>query len=684
MSAIEKPEVQQAGQIPSETEEIRVGDWYWVVSARLRGDEDEDEDEDLVGADVPALQEPGSAGTRRGRWFGCVVKIGSNYAELRGVAGERGSRRSERIHLDEFDSRCSKERDPEAVISANVDRARLRVASLLKEVKQLTASLGVVPAHALGSGKDTAALALRMSDRPTKEYEQALVRAKDKDLPALFKKIGSANETMAAWMAAETIPLKAQEEGLRDITEAVQDRIFNVELYAGLCEEAVRVRDGAPADMHEKVRLFQRLHFMDEECLANYRTGGMSYSGIEDFDSWIAQDENRDRLLPFRRCIVAFRVRRDPKERRAPSSLAEFVNFNKAYELDKFTFLYVRNGDQLFRVRTGVEFKEQIFPDVENFSLEGKLWYDNFHDVMVTDDQYKGMVLEYQRDYREWKREQREKKAAAKGGEKVSPIGGKWGMFGPEDPARWFRRFDYSNVEKDDIAKKIHAKIRDHNRVVVIVQGILDRSPMLHPHPPWQIWNPDGFEACIELVLDDSRALVAGEAPDFEAYRARLNASIGPGTVTVGQEKAWLRREAARESARMDRSWRTPRDARRPTLWKPWGNPGPGRLARVTKVTGDKCRFDWQKERASNRWPYQNIVRDDTITVPRSCLLNVDAYKPGDFKQFFNDPRTRADYLRWAPLMLEAEEYHAGNRKVGPDPENRFCGDCSYREDDEE
>ena len=43
----------------------------------------------------------------------------------------------------------------------------------------------------------------------------------------------------------------------------------------------------------------------------------------------------------------------------------------------------------------------------------------------------------------------------------------------------------------------------------------------------------------------------------------------------------------------------------------------------------------------------------------------MDAYKPGDYLQFFNDPRTRAKYLKWAPLLLEAEEYHAGNRKVG-------------------
>ena len=46
-------------------------------------------------------------------------------------------------------------------------------------------------------------------------------------------------------------------------------------------------------------------------------------------------------------------------------------------------------------------------------------------------------------------------------------------------------------------------------------------------------------------------------------------------------------------------------------------------------------------------------------------LFNVSAYKPGDFHMFFDDPRTREEYLEWAPLLLSAEEYHAGRMKVG-------------------
>jgi hypothetical protein len=41
-------------------------------------------------------------------------------------------------------------------------------------------------------------------------------------------------------------------------------------------------------------------------------------------------------------------------------------------------------------------------------------------------------------------------------------------------------------------------------------------------------------------------------------------------------------------------------------------------------------------------------------------LLNLDTYQPGDYKQFYADPRTRADYLEWAPYLLRAEDFKAG------------------------
>lgn len=53
---------------------------------------------------------------------------------------------------------------------------------------------------------------------------------------------------------------------------------------------------------------------------------------------------------------------------------------------------------------------------------------------------------------------------------------------------------------------------------------------------------------------------------------------------------------------------------------------------------------------------------DPVEFLPRDQLLNVSGYKPGDYLQFFRDHRTRQEYLKWAFLLLTAEDYY-GKKK---------------------
>lgn len=105
--------------------------------------------------------------------------------------------------------------------------------------------------------------------------------------------------------------------------EKLDDRIDDVSIYAGIDEQAVLVRDGAPASIDERIHLMQRKLFMDEECLFDYDAGGMSFSSIHEFDNWMLRNGNAERLLPFQKSVVAFQVRRHEKEYN--SSIHPFV-----------------------------------------------------------------------------------------------------------------------------------------------------------------------------------------------------------------------------------------------------------------------------------------------------------------------------------------------------------------------
>lgn len=623
---------------------VEIGQWYWVKTRDWKGKEHE--------------------------WLGCTVHVGSNYLELNGPASDRGNYTA-RVHFDDFWTNLRFEPNPDAAIRSYVEHYQAIADKHLAEVKAITARLGVSQQTKLGEAQETTksnnALMVLSGQNHLAEYKDALVLAEKKQLPELFEKIKAAHGSVAAWMTATTLPMKAQADAMKGTIGEIQDRIFNVSLYAGLTENIVNCRDGAPAAFHEKLRVMQRMFFMDEECLLNYRHGGMEFSHIEQFDAWLADEANLNRVLPFPRCMIAMRVRRNERDRDWDGSIRSlFINIHLR-ETDKATFLYIRNGEQLHRLSCDLEFGEKIFPDRDVFDPGKPMMvkmFANRVDTIITRDDYDVRVAEEKArkiNSAQWKNENPQE-AWQQANENRSydfanPYRKTHSSFNPSDWAP----FDPSNVYFDDIAAKFEAEMKQHNRIALIIQGLFDRAEVLHPHPPVKVWSPSSFSASIELIYDASTVLHWGEAPDFEAYRQRCNALLGPDSIVIGQEVYWMEKEAEKECRRLDADYRVNSEYR-PTLFKPHGNPGPGYLARIAKWSprARTAKFTWNRERRGGDWSTHGEPILTTISVPEERLFNVSAYRLGDYLQFFQDSRTRANYLKWAPMLLAAEEYHAG------------------------
>lgn len=608
----------QSSKIDHDRSKPNVGEWYWV-------------------------KEEG-----KDSWLGCVTHVGTNYIQIDGVNDSY-----DRIHAKDIHSQCTLEPNPEEHINKRVAHYKREVHRLTDAVKELTTSLGLGSVSLPDAG--VSALAVVNGNNAIAEYKTALVKAQETTLPELFKEIKHANKCMAMWLSATMIPLKTQAKGLEGLIDSVRTRIFNVELYAGLVETVEQIADGIAAPLGEKVRLMQRRAYMDEECLAQYECGGMDFNGIEDFDRWISRQTNRDRILPFQRCVIAFQVRRDKKYREVVD-FSDFISINIKEQQDKKTFLYLRNGERLYRLSTELDFGSKLFPDMDcgvldNQTMYAKVCCDSVDEV-ITEAAYLGMVED------ESERE-RQNKLAVKGKPKKDHW--KYTSYFSRD-SKNYKKFTPDTVYYDDIEQYLQNQIDAHNRLVVVLQGLMDRSEAFHPHPKFSLWKGDDFQAAFELVYDDSRALVVGDRPNFEAFRESLNSSLKTGCTTVGQEGAWEIREAELENARLDSDWRCAKQHYRHKNFRPYGDPGPGLLAKVDKYSprAQKCTYKWTRERRRHSW-YEKGEINCKLVVPVSAILNVNAYKPGMFKQFYDDPRTRADYLQWAPLLLAAEEYQAGN-----------------------
>lgn len=467
-------------------------------------------------------------------------------------------------------------------------------------------------------------------------------------------------------MSARVLPSLAQAGVLKETISDIDARIFSIGLYAGLMEDIAVCCDGEPAAFHEKLHLLQRKHYMDEECLLNYRHGGMEFKNIEAFDAWLCLPENRDRTFPFPRTMLAMQVRRKTKERDWDGSLGTALINIQLDQADRWTYLYIRNGERVSRLSCDLAFDELVFPSREMMNLSEPMMmkarsYGNVEELITM------------ADFEQRSKAHAERQAAAKAWDKANPKPRSHWSNPYRDDGFCFRSdqwhpFNPSSVFFDDASRGIHDRIQKYNRIALLIQGLFDRSDALHPHPPVRTWTPDGFAAAVELVYTGTNVLVNGEAPDFEAYRARCNASLSADSVVIGQEMYWLEREAEKERKRRDADWRNKSDYR-PTTFKPYGNPGPGSIARIKtwKPRTKQALFEWTRERLKeDTWSgkYRGDAIKTTLTVPEGKLFNVSAYRTGDYKQFFADHRTRAQYLRWAPMLLTAEEFHAGNLPV--------------------
>jgi hypothetical protein len=590
--------------------------------------------------------------------FVCLMKKGTNFVELHEPHG--GGHSYYRTHRDRFSDELELANNPLAHIRQQSAHYQSLLQETMEQIGLLAQNLGLQPRIGSQNSDVTGTGLALLSESPdVKEVERSLVEAKNVTLPELFNRSKELSKELGRWLSAESMPLLAQSEALKESTSKIDDRIFNIQLYSGLVEEVTCIAEGDPAAIDEKLRVMQRRLYIDEECLLAYETGGITIEEIEEFDAWISKTANRERILPFPRCMVSMQVRRKEKDRPVFSMGDAFVNVRLA-QADKTTYLLIRNGEQLFRLECQMDFGELMFPD--------KAVYDPSEPVMVR--MFAGRPKEFiaRREFEALVAEEQERKQQYEQWFIDNPQGERsdfsWRHENPIPSFSSFNQREWNLLDDDflyfDECMKVYQdEIKEYNRLALLIQGLYDRSAALVPHHPVQLWKSDSFSQNIEFVYDSSMALLWGDEPDIEAYRESCNALTTADSVMWGQQDYWLEAERDKEYRRIENDWRI-RDKKYPAYFRPLGNDGPGRLAKMAlfKPKSRKATFTWEREKLRSQY-YEMVSAK--ITVPLQKLFNVSAYKPGDFRQFFRDPRTRAKYLEWAPMLLTAEEYHAGN-----------------------
>lgn len=330
--------------------------------------------------------------------------------------------------------------------------------------------------HDQGLPSITGASAVAARDRLRSQRAEVAraVAAQEQRIDAAKAELEERRKAMEAELAAQRAAMEAQMAPLRQQLAQTAETMWTVDLYLGRDEELEQVRDGEPAPADAPITVRQRVLAADEESLALVDQGGVDARGMDAFLAWVgASEENMARVVPDDRCVVAVVPSRQSRDYGDP-----WANVAMA-EANRRTHWLIRNGQRLWVMVTDLDAGDRLLPT-----------RDEFVDFFYAADPFG----------RSTKR--------------------------PLEPGSeaWL------TAERAAGARRRH-----YMRLMLVLQGLVDRTEVFRPLPPGGVSLLDVASqdtGKVRVLNEIDLALTDGREP-FRAWQRRLNARLRPGLRVV-------------------------------------------------------------------------------------------------------------------------------------------------------
>lgn len=307
---------------------------------------------------------------------------------------------------------------------------------------------------------------------PARAEAQRQLIAAEKQLEADRAELEARRMAMEAEFRRRKSELEAQMAPLKKQISQLTEVAWTVDLYLGRDETVELLTDGAPAPADTPLTIRQNVLAADEESLILLDYKGVDANSMGNFLDWIAASpDNRDRILPEQRCVVAVvpsRQNRDYGDRRHNAAM-EAAN--------RQTYWLLRNGERLYVMTTDFVAGDRILPRNDEFVT--------FFNTR---------------------------------------------RFGAPDGPMLPGSDEWLAAEESADARRRHFM-----RAMLILQGIVDRSVVFHPLPEgglnlMSLTSQDHGK--LRIINETDGVLTDGRESYFQ-WRKRLNAQLRPGLRVV-------------------------------------------------------------------------------------------------------------------------------------------------------
>lgn len=354
-----------------------------------------------------------------------------------------------------------------------------------------------------------------------------------------------------------------------------------LELYAGVNEDVIQIQEGTPAPIDEPIQFFQEILYMDEE-VGDWQDGGLDFTRIEQFDEWLLRNNHLD-LFVSKKGVRAFRVRRNGKQ-------GGEVNYgnHRVYNPYLINKLDANDIKTYIIVRNG----DNVY----------RIWADLiiYPYLFPKQDELQKLVNELEKE-----------------------------------------GINYIRKNKQE---RIEDFIDRYKFNFCLLQGLLDRSDVLTPHNPVNLFK-EGLESpYVEFVYDAEYKRVGNGRPDYWHFVNEVNKDI-----KAGSRVLFLQNYVMGVQDRFDERYYSWNRYSEDTRGLP-NVPETG-LYTIEKNSHGDFVIKYMPDKTWSFMPdRKNRISFKVYTDGRE-LLNYDALDLETVEYYLNNRINRADYLSIMPML---------------------------------